>query len=66
MKPIKAKWLKQFMTDRIVNEVPCIVYGFATSCNRPVAIVKFNDSRTLSYVDVHDIEIEGEDNQWVK
>jgi hypothetical protein len=61
MKPIKAKWLKQFITDRIEDEIPCIVYGFATSCDRPVAIVKFNNSRTLDYVSVKDIEIESED-----
>ena len=61
MKPIKAKWLKQFVNDRIEEDIPCIVYGFATCCDRPVAIVKFNDSRTLEYVSVNDIEIESED-----
>lgn len=60
MKPIKAKYLKQFITDRIEDEIPCIVYGFVASCDRPVAIVKFNGSRTLDYVSVKDIEIESE------
>lgn len=62
MKPIKAKWLRQFVTDKREDEIPCIVYGFATSCGSPVAIVKFNNSRTLNCVDVKDIEIES-DNQ---
>jgi hypothetical protein len=66
MKPIKAKWLRRFVTDRKAEEIPCIVYGFATSCDRPVAIVKFEDIRTLEFVSVKDIEIESELTKWTK
>ena len=61
MKPIKAKWIKQFVVDIPDEEIPCTIYGFATSCDRPVAIVKFDGAETLDYVSVGQIKIESEE-----
>ena len=60
MKPIKAKWIKQFVVDRPDEEIPCTVYGFATGYNSPVAIVRFDNEETLDYVSIKDIKIESE------